>query len=81
MNFADLGLSEPLQRAVRELNYTAATPVQEAAIPAILRGEDVWASAQTGSGKTAAFALPILEVLAGRPAACCCNSRQSHPTP
>ncbi len=69
MNFADLGLSEPLQRAVRELNYTAATPVQEAAIPAILRGEDVWASAQTGSGKTAAFALPILEVLAGRPAA------------
>ena len=67
MNFADLGLSEPLLRAVEDLNYTVATPIQQGAIPAILRGEDVWASAQTGSGKTAAFILPILEVLAARP--------------
>jgi len=67
MTFADLGLSEPLLRAVAELSYDSPTPVQVAAIPAILLGRDVWASAQTGSGKTAAFVLPILEQLsAGR---------------
>ena len=63
MSFSALGLSEPLVRAVAEKNYLEATPVQAAAIPAVLRGGDVWASAQTGSGKTAAFALPILELL------------------
>ena len=67
MSFASLGLAEPLLRAVIERNYAAPTPVQTAAIPAVLRGGDVWASAQTGSGKTAAFALPILQALsAGR---------------
>ena len=63
MPFSALGLSEPLQRAVADRNYTAPTPVQSAAIPAVLRGSDVWASAQTGSGKTAAFALPMLQRL------------------
>src|SRR5476649_2425396 len=61
--FSSLGLSEPLRRAVAERNYFAPTAIQAGAIPAILRGGDVWASAQTGSGKTAAFVLPILELL------------------
>lgn len=61
MPFSSLNLSPALVRAITERNYLAPTPIQTAAIPAILRGEDVWASAQTGSGKTAAFALPILQ--------------------
>ena len=65
MSFSSLGLAAPLLRAIAELNYSEATPIQEAAIPAILRGDDIWASAQTGSGKTAAFALPILQLLSG----------------
>ncbi|MFI5337571.1 MAG: DEAD/DEAH box helicase [Opitutales bacterium] len=68
MTFSELSLSPPLLRAVQERNYSVPTPIQQLAIPAIRRGEDVWASAQTGSGKTAAFALPILESLAARPA-------------
>ena len=64
MSFASLGLSEPLQRAVAAWHYEQPTPIQTAAIPAILRGGDVWASAQTGSGKTAAYALPIVQRLA-----------------
>lgn len=63
MPFSSLGLSEPLLQAIAQRNYAAPTPIQLAAIPAIMRGGDVWASAQTGSGKTAAFALPILELL------------------
>jgi len=68
--FNSLNLSVPLLRAVVEKGYTEPTPIQSAAIPAILRGSDVWASAQTGSGKTAAFALPLLQRLAAtrRPA-------------
>jgi ATP-dependent RNA helicase RhlE len=58
--FDSLGLSAELLRAVSELNYPAPTPIQQAAIPAILAGRNVWACAQTGSGKTAAFALPLL---------------------
>jgi ATP-dependent RNA helicase RhlE len=68
MTFATLGLSAPLLQSLVELGYTAPTPVQTAAIPAILEGRDLWASAQTGSGKTAAFVLPILSLLA-RPGA------------
>jgi ATP-dependent RNA helicase RhlE len=63
MSFATLGLSEPLLRAIAERNYAEPTPIQSQAIPAILKGGDVWASAQTGSGKTAAFALPLLQYL------------------
>jgi len=64
MSFLSLGLSEPLQRAVAAWHYEKPTPIQVAVIPAILRGADVWASAQTGSGKTAAFALPLVQKLA-----------------
>ena len=66
MSFATLGLSPALVRAVRERGYHAPTAIQTAAIPAILRGGDVLGLAQTGSGKTAAFALPLLQrVLTG----------------
>lgn len=65
MPFSRLGLSPQLLRAVVERGYAEPTPIQRAAIPAVLGGCDVWASAQTGSGKTAAFALPILQQLAG----------------
>ena len=61
MPFSSLGLSPELLRAVGDSNYSAPTPVQKEAIPAILEGKDVWACAQTGSGKTAAFALPLLQ--------------------
>ncbi len=61
MPFSALGLSAPLVRAVEERNYSAPTPIQAAVIPAVLNGQDVWACAHTGSGKTAAFALPLLQ--------------------
>jgi ATP-dependent RNA helicase RhlE len=66
MSFADLGLSPELLRAVSEKGYSTATPIQSQAIPAVLSGRDVLAGAQTGTGKTAAFVLPILQKL-GRP--------------
>lgn len=69
MPFSELGLSPELLRAVAEAKYATPAPVQAAAIPPILRGQDVLACAQTGSGKTAAYALPILQRLLGRPAA------------
>ncbi len=61
MPFAALGLSAALVQAVTARGFAAPTPVQAATIPAILSGRDVWASARTGSGKTAAFVLPTLE--------------------
>jgi ATP-dependent RNA helicase RhlE len=64
MSFSLLDLSEPLLRALDELSYTTPTPVQLQAIPAIRSGRDVIAVAQTGTGKTAAFALPLLQRLA-----------------
>ncbi len=64
--FQNLGLSEPLLRAVDDAGYLAPTPVQDAAIPSVLEGRDVHASAETGSGKTAAFVLPMLELIARR---------------
>ena len=65
MHFEQLGLSADLLRTVREEGYTEPTPVQERAIPLVLEGRDVLAAAQTGTGKTAAFALPILDRLRG----------------
>ncbi|MGF1591904.1 MAG: DEAD/DEAH box helicase [Kiloniellaceae bacterium] len=62
--FGDLGLAEPLLRALTAANYTTPTPIQAQAIPALLQGRDMLGLAQTGTGKTAAFALPILQQLA-----------------
>src|SRR5271154_6780517 len=67
MSFSDLGLAPELLRAVSENAYTEPTPVQIRAIPRALEGRDVLAGAQTGTGKTAAFVLPILEKLAAVP--------------
>ncbi|MEE9466084.1 MAG: DEAD/DEAH box helicase, partial [Candidatus Neomarinimicrobiota bacterium] len=63
MSFNELGLQAELMRAVSAQNYSTPTPIQTAAIPAILVGKDVLAGAQTGTGKTAAFALPMLQML------------------
>ncbi|WP_460978266.1 DEAD/DEAH box helicase [Spirosoma knui] len=62
MSFASLGLSEPLVKAVAEQQYTKPYPIQQDAVPAILRGKDILGIAKTGSGKTASFVLPILEL-------------------
>ncbi len=67
MLFKDLGLSDPLLRAVAKKGYTEPSPIQIKAIPLILKGRDVLASAQTGTGKTAGFTLPILQLLAQNP--------------
>lgn len=63
MSFNDLGLSDPLLKAVEEEGYTEPTPIQTQAIPLILSGQDVMAGAQTGTGKTAGFTLPLLQLL------------------
>ncbi|WP_137887406.1 DEAD/DEAH box helicase [Pseudomonas sp. 2FE] len=63
MTFASLGLIEPLLRALEALDYQTPTPVQTQAIPAVLAGRDLMAAAQTGTGKTAGFALPLLQRL------------------
>ena len=63
MNFTDLGLAEPLLRAVRDQGYDTPTPIQAQAIPAVLQGGDLMAGAQTGTGKTAGFTLPLLQRL------------------
>jgi ATP-dependent RNA helicase RhlE len=69
MPFSELGLCPELLQAIAEAKYAIPTPVQAAAIPPILRAQDVQACAQTGSGKTAAFALPMLQRLLSRAAA------------
>ena len=63
MTFASLGLIDPLLRTLESLGYTEPTPVQAQAIPAVLKGRDLMAAAQTGTGKTAGFALPVLQRL------------------
>ncbi|HDY98290.1 MAG TPA: DEAD/DEAH box helicase [Pseudomonas sabulinigri] len=63
MTFASLGLIDPLLRTLEDLDYQTPTPIQAQAIPAILKGRDLLASAQTGTGKTAGFALPLLQTL------------------
>ncbi len=66
MNFEDLNLAPAILKAVHEQGYTAPTPVQAQAIPAVLDGSDLLAGAQTGTGKTAGFTLPMLQLLSGR---------------
>jgi len=67
MNFTELGLAEPLVRAVREHGYETPTPIQLQAIPQVLKGGDLLAGAQTGTGKTAGFVLPMLQRLMAVP--------------
>ncbi|OYV68195.1 MAG: DEAD/DEAH box helicase, partial [Deltaproteobacteria bacterium 21-66-5] len=67
MSFEEFGLRPEILRAVAEKNYTIPTPIQEKAIPIVLEGKDLIGCAQTGTGKTAAFALPILHRLQGTP--------------
>ena len=68
MSFDTLGLAEPLLRAVHETGYTTPTPIQAQAIPAVLTGGDLMGGAQTGTGKTAGFTLPLLHRLMQKPA-------------
>ncbi len=69
MSFSSLELSEPLLRAITETGYTTPTPIQTKAIPVVLSGKDVMAAAQTGTGKTAGFTLPLLQRLSTGPRA------------
>lgn len=71
--FNDLGLSEPILRAIEDKGYSTPSPVQEQAIPAVLTGRDVLAAAQTGTGKTAGFTLPMMHLLQKE------ESRQGYP--
>jgi len=75
--FADFGLAEPIVRAVTELGYREPTPIQEQAIPVVMSGKDVMGAAQTGTGKTAGFALPIIHRLL--PMASSSTSPARHP--
>ncbi len=76
ITFAGLNLAQPLMRAIADAGYSTPTPVQAQAIPLVLAGGDLLAGAQTGTGKTAAFMLPILHCLAEKSAA---NSRSGRP--
>ena len=66
-NFSDLGLADPIHRALAARNHIVPTPIQARAIPELLAGRDILGIAQTGTGKTAAFALPLLQQLSRRP--------------
>ncbi|PHR62862.1 MAG: DEAD/DEAH box helicase [Robiginitomaculum sp.] len=82
-NFSELGLSEPLLRAVSAEGYTQATPIQAQVIPAMLDGRDIVGIAQTGTGKTAAFVLPLLhqhQQMHGRPGPKACHALILAPT-
>ena len=69
MNFSDFALDPRLQKGVRELHYTHPTPIQAAAIPEVLKGKDILGSAETGTGKTAAYLLPLMhKLLSTKPA-------------
>lgn len=67
MSFQSLGLSEALLKAISKKGYTTPSPIQQKAIPPVLAGHDVLASAQTGTGKTAGFTLPLLHILSENP--------------
>ena len=77
MSFEKLGLSADILRAVADLGYTHPTPIQLQAIPAVLQGGDLLAGAQTGTGKTAGFTLPILQMLSTRARAAASNGKRS----
>lgn len=77
MSFADLGLMPELLRAVEDAGYTEPTPIQRQAIPVVLAGRDMMGGAQTGTGKTAGFILPLLQRLA--PHASSSTSPARHP--
>lgn len=68
MSFENLNLAEPIQRALKSEGYTQPTPIQKQAIPILLNHKDLLGCAQTGTGKTAAFAIPIIQSLYGKPA-------------
>ena len=63
MKFSELGLNEALLKAIKRSGFEEATPIQEQTIPLALEGKDVIGQAQTGTGKTAAFGLPILQII------------------
>lgn len=67
MKFEQLNLAAPILKALAEEGYTAPSPIQEKAIPPVLEGRDLLGCAQTGTGKTCAFACPMLQTLYGRP--------------
>ena len=66
MSFSALGLNPALVEAVHQAGYTQPTPIQQQAIPAVLQRRDLLAAAQTGTGKTASFVLPILQILSAQ---------------
>ena len=67
MSFSNFGFIPPIGKAISRINYSIPTPIQEQCIPVVLSGRDVLASAQTGTGKTAAFCLPLLDLVANKP--------------
>lgn len=67
MNFESLNISVPILKALQEEGYTQPTPIQEQAVPLVLQGKDILGCAQTGTGKTAAFAIPIIQLLSATP--------------
>ncbi|OYV85198.1 MAG: DEAD/DEAH box helicase, partial [Acidiphilium sp. 37-67-22] len=82
-DFTTLGLAEPLLRAISEQSYETPTPIQARSIPVMLEGHDLVGIAQTGTGKTAAFVLPILHRIAAnraRPAPRACRALVLAPT-
>jgi ATP-dependent RNA helicase RhlE len=81
MSFKALGLIEPLVAAVTKLGYTTPSAIQQQAIPVILKGHDLLGSAQTGTGKTASFVLPLLQILSDKPRALSNNARVLVVTP
>jgi ATP-dependent RNA helicase RhlE len=80
MSFESLGLAEPILRAIAETGYETPTPIQAQAIPMVLQGVDLLAGAQTGTGKTAGFTLPLLHLMS-QPKAASSGSPQSRPHP
>ena len=76
-SFEELALAAPIQRALAEQNYSTPSPIQAQSIPILLEGRDLLGIAQTGTGKTAAFSLPILHALHNNPSEPAANPRES----